>query len=42
MTLQTMAPAIGGLVFGVIGWLYAHHVSRSVRKAREADRKPAE
>jgi hypothetical protein len=42
MTLQSMAPAIGGLIFGVFGWLYALHTRNSVRKARAADRKPAE
>ena len=42
MNLQELSPAIGAVIVTAIFSLYGIYISRSARKAREADRKPAE
>lgn len=42
MTLQSMSPAIIGVVFTGLAYLYCLHIRNGVLKARAADRKPAE
>lgn len=42
MTANDLAITLVIMAFAGAAWLYAIHISRSARKAREADRKPAE
>jgi len=42
MTLQSMAPAIGGVLFTGLAYLYVLYLRNKLHREQAADRKPAE